>query len=287
MVPETVPIGTDDDKEPSINSTRMLNIIAADQVGVMNLIIDAELKQNSESIVHDIRSSTSPSREIFRETHSSDHHGQGERTRLFLCPGDSNSTEWVHKFPTFARPNVLFPTSALEGGYSHNGWVTPLRWHQDTRVQMAQQNEQQKARRVAKALWSGNTNIPNGLELQYKTKSSMSSALTFQDGRPSPSQPRQEPHSLPQGKYSDQRSTQHPTHREDRDQDPDDKGSSEYPDSPPYPPDEQQTSSSDSNSMSTSDHDSSDVIRRASATHNTNAKGQEQHSDSDKSERQE
>ena len=57
MVSKTVPTGTDGDKEASINSTRMLNITAADQVGVMNLILDAELKQNSKLFVHDVRSS--------------------------------------------------------------------------------------------------------------------------------------------------------------------------------------------------------------------------------------
>lgn len=43
MVSKTAPIGMDGNKEPSINSTRMLNIIADNHVGVMNLIIDAEL----------------------------------------------------------------------------------------------------------------------------------------------------------------------------------------------------------------------------------------------------
>ena len=56
MVSETVPIDTDGIKEPSINSTRMLAIIAANQAGITNLIIDAKLKQNSKLFVHDVRS---------------------------------------------------------------------------------------------------------------------------------------------------------------------------------------------------------------------------------------
>ena len=79
--------------------------------------------------------------------------------------------------------------------------------------------------------------------LQYKTKLSMSSSLTFQDGQSAPSQSQQEPYSLSQGQYSDQRSTQHPTQGEDRDQDSDDKESLAYPNSPPGSPNEQQNSS--------------------------------------------
>ena len=70
MRSEMVPNGTDGVKEPSINSTRMLNIIAADQAGVMNLIIDAELKQNSEVFVHDVRSSTFPQEKSSHIAHS-------------------------------------------------------------------------------------------------------------------------------------------------------------------------------------------------------------------------
>ena len=165
MVSWTDPIGTDGVKEPSINSIKMLNVIVANQTGVMNVIIDAKLKQNSELFIHDIPSSTSPSREVFWKTHSFDHCGQGDWIWLFLCPGDSNITEWVHQFPTFEHQNTLFPTTALEDGHPNKGWVTPLCWHQDTRVQMAQQNKQQNKRRVAKSLWSGNTSIPNGLAL--------------------------------------------------------------------------------------------------------------------------
>ena len=41
LVSKLVPIRMDGIKEPSINSTRMLNIIMTDLSGVMNLIIDA------------------------------------------------------------------------------------------------------------------------------------------------------------------------------------------------------------------------------------------------------
>ena len=44
MVSETVPVVTDSVKEPSINSTRNLTVIAANQAGIMNVIIDAKLK---------------------------------------------------------------------------------------------------------------------------------------------------------------------------------------------------------------------------------------------------
>ena len=120
MVSETVPIGTDSFKEPPINSTRMLTITTANRAGVMNLIIDAELKQNSTLFIHDIWSSTSPSREVFWETLLFNHHGQGEQTWFFLCLGNHYITEWVHQIPTLCQ-HVLFPTSALEGRYSHNG----------------------------------------------------------------------------------------------------------------------------------------------------------------------
>ena len=81
MMSKMAPIDTGGVKEPSINSTRRLNIIAADQVGVMNLIVDAELtlKQNSKVFVHIVRLGISSSREVFQETHVFDHHGHGER----------------------------------------------------------------------------------------------------------------------------------------------------------------------------------------------------------------
>ena len=55
MVSKTGHLGTDGVKESSINSTRILNIIAANQAGVMHLIIDAELKQNSKLFVHEVQ----------------------------------------------------------------------------------------------------------------------------------------------------------------------------------------------------------------------------------------
>ena len=54
MVCKTVPINTDGVKEPSINSTGMINIIAADQAGIMSLIIDVKVKQNFRSFVHEV-----------------------------------------------------------------------------------------------------------------------------------------------------------------------------------------------------------------------------------------
>ena len=66
----------------------------------MNLIIDTELKQNSELFVNNVRSIISPSREVFWETRVLDSYVQGERTQLFLCPGYSNITKWVHQLPT-------------------------------------------------------------------------------------------------------------------------------------------------------------------------------------------
>ena len=77
MVSKTVAMDTEGNKEPSVNFTRMLNIIAADQVGIMNLIVDAELtlKQNSKVFVHIVRLGISSSREVFQETHVFDHHG--------------------------------------------------------------------------------------------------------------------------------------------------------------------------------------------------------------------
>ena len=72
MVSKTVCNDTDINKETMINSTRMLSIIAADQVGAMDLIINANLKQNSEVVVYNVQSSTSPSGGFFWKTHSVD-----------------------------------------------------------------------------------------------------------------------------------------------------------------------------------------------------------------------
>ena len=94
-------IDTNGVKEPSINSTRRLNIIFANQVSVMDLIIDAKLKQSSKIFVYDVRLSISPSIEVFGETHVFYYHGQEERARLFLCQGDSDITDWVHQLLKF------------------------------------------------------------------------------------------------------------------------------------------------------------------------------------------
>ena len=69
-------------------------------------------------------------------------------------------------------------------------------------------------------------------------------------------QSQQEAHSLTQGRYPDQRSIQHFTHKEDRDHDSDDKESLEYPDFPPPSPNKQHTLPSYSNSMSSSNSNS-------------------------------
>ena len=78
MVFKTVTVGMDGIKELLINSTKILNIIAFNQTGILHLIIDAELKQNSELFAHDVRLRISPSREVSRVTRLFDHHGQGE-----------------------------------------------------------------------------------------------------------------------------------------------------------------------------------------------------------------
>ena len=58
MMSEMVSVDTGGVKEPSIISTRNLCAIAADQAGVMNIFIDAKLKQTSKLVVHDTRLST-------------------------------------------------------------------------------------------------------------------------------------------------------------------------------------------------------------------------------------
>ena len=70
----------------------------------------------------------------------------------------------------------------------------------------------------------------------------MSSALPFQDDQTALSQLQQEPHSLAQGKYPDQRSTQHSTRNKDRDHESNDEESLEYPNFHPPSPNKQQTS---------------------------------------------
>ena len=78
MASKTVCIGTDSNREPYIDSTKILNIIAADPAGVVNSTVDTELKQNFNFLVHDFRLNISPSGEVFRETHLSDYYGHGE-----------------------------------------------------------------------------------------------------------------------------------------------------------------------------------------------------------------
>jgi hypothetical protein len=99
-----------------------------------------------------------------------DHHGQGERTRLFLCPGDHKITEWAHQLPTL-RQNTLFSTSALEVRYSHKGLVTHLCWYQDIRVQKAHTNIKQRFTTRSVKLFA--------LELQYRTNVSMCNKISF------------------------------------------------------------------------------------------------------------
>ena len=77
MASETVSIGTDGDTEPLIDSTRKHNAISVDQATVMVLTINAELKQNSELFVNDIRSITSP---LPRGPCLRNRHGQGKLT---------------------------------------------------------------------------------------------------------------------------------------------------------------------------------------------------------------
>ena len=62
MVFKTISIGTDDVKEPLINSARNLHVISADQAGVMNVMFNDELKKNFKLFVHDTQSSPSTSR---------------------------------------------------------------------------------------------------------------------------------------------------------------------------------------------------------------------------------
>jgi hypothetical protein len=38
---------------------------------------------------------------------------------ILHLPGESDIMEWLHRVPMFERQNALFPTAALEGGYSH------------------------------------------------------------------------------------------------------------------------------------------------------------------------
>lgn len=172
MRSETVPNGTDGVKEPSINSTRILNTIAADQADVMNLLIDAELKQNSE-LVHDVRS------DIFLRENSSGRKvpsttidkesGRG----CFFVQETNKLRSGYTNFPRLHVRMRYFQHEFSEGGYSHKRWVTPLRWHQDIRVQTAHTNSKQMSTtRYDKLIV---------LKLHYRTKASMCNALSFQD----------------------------------------------------------------------------------------------------------
>ena len=121
MASTTVSIGTDGIKEPSIDSIRMLNIIAADQAGVMNLTIDTNLKQNSEFFVHKFWSRISPSREVLGETRLFEYHGQGEQMQFFFrCPEDHIIRKWAYQILKL-RSNALFLKFGLEGEYSPKG----------------------------------------------------------------------------------------------------------------------------------------------------------------------
>ena len=130
------------------------------------LVAKPKLKQNSKFFVHGVRPNISLSREVFRETCLSDYHGQGEQMRFFHCPGDHIITEWAYQILKLCS-NALVLNLVLEGGYSPKGGATPLSWTQETAVQTAHYNEQQNTRRVVKASWSGNNNLPTDLELHY------------------------------------------------------------------------------------------------------------------------
>ena len=82
------------------------------------------------------------------------------RRVLVLCPGDYTIIEWVYHCTTIGQNALVF--IILEGGYSHKGWVPPLCWHQNTRVQTAHTNIKQRFTTCSDELVA--------LELQYGTK---------------------------------------------------------------------------------------------------------------------
>ena len=172
MRSETVPNGTDGAKEPSTNSTRRLNSIAADQAGAMNLMNDAELEKNFE-FVHDDRSSSCP-----QENSSGI---QAPSTTMYKENGHScffdqetNKSRSGHTKPPRLHVRMrYFQQRFLEGEYPHKGWVTLLRWSQDIGVQTAHFN--------IKQISTTRSDVLVDLELHYKTKSSMCNALSFQD----------------------------------------------------------------------------------------------------------
>ena len=93
------------------------------------------------------------------------------------------------------------------------------------------------------------------LKLHIKTKSSMSSSLTFQDGQTALSRPHQEQNLLPQETSFNQRRTQNPNQQQDRNQDLEEREAGAHLNYPPDPPDEQQHPSPNSESSLTSDLD--------------------------------
>ena len=172
MSSEMVPNGTDGAKEPSTNSTRRLNSIAADQVGAMYLMNDAELEKNFE-FVHDDRSSSCP-----QENSSGI---QAPSTTMYKENGHScffdqetNKPRSGHTKPPRLYVRMRYSQQRFLGGeYPHKGWVTLLRWSQDIGVQTAQFN-------IKKVSTTRSDKLVD-LELHYKTKSSMCNALSFQD----------------------------------------------------------------------------------------------------------
>ena len=172
MRSETVPNGTDGANEPSINSSRRLNIIAADQAGAMDLIIDAELEKNSE-FVHDNRPSSCPPENSsgIRAPSIIMHKENGHS--CFFDQETNNLRSGHTKSPRLHVRMRYSQHRFLGGEYSHKGWVTLLRWSQDIGVQTAQFNIKQVSTTRSDKLVN--------LELHYKTKSSMCNALSFQD----------------------------------------------------------------------------------------------------------
>ena len=172
MRSETVPNGTDGANEPSINSSRRLNIIAADQAGAMDLIIDAELEKNSE-FVHDNRpSSCPPENSSGIRAPSIIMHKENGHSCFF--DQETNKLRSGHTKSPRLHVRMRYSQHRFLGGeYSHKGWVTLLRWSQDIGVQTAQFNIKQVSTTRSDKLVN--------LELHYKTKSSMCNALSFQD----------------------------------------------------------------------------------------------------------
>ena len=64
----------------------MLGIIVADQAGVMDSIINAKLKQNTELVVYNSQLSISPSRGYFWETRLIDQYRPDVSPSFFTVP---------------------------------------------------------------------------------------------------------------------------------------------------------------------------------------------------------